>query len=152
MPTIRIIASLLLLTLCCTANAQVYQWKDKNGRTILSDTPPPSSIRSRVLDTPAPAPAGTAAPAKSLADKNAEFKQRQQEAANKAEQDAKENSALEERKTYCEDAKRQLAMLKSGERVFTREVSGERSYMDDTQRNQQIAVTQRYLDDNCKGL
>ena len=27
------------------ANAQTYQWKDSSGRTVISDTPPPASVR-----------------------------------------------------------------------------------------------------------
>ena len=29
-----------------TANAQTYQWKDSSGRTVISDTPPPASVRN----------------------------------------------------------------------------------------------------------
>jgi hypothetical protein len=131
------------------ASAQVYQWKDKNGRTIISDSPPPSGIKSRVL---APEASDAAAPQKSLADQEAEFRKRQQEAQARSDQDAKEKAANAQRKEYCDDARRQLALLKSGERIVTREISGERSFMDDEKRAQETATMQRLLDENCKGF
>lgn len=147
-------AGLLLLLFCCTATAQVYQWKDKSGRTILSDTPPPASVKSRVLDTGDTATSGTnnSNTSNSLADRDQAFRQRQQKASAKADQDAKEKAALQERQRYCEDARRQLALLKSGERIVQRDLNGERSYLDDEQRNLKAESTQRYLDSNCKDL
>ncbi len=37
---------LITLALCCSlAQAQTYRWVDHNGRTVISDTPPPGKIR-----------------------------------------------------------------------------------------------------------
>lgn len=149
MPTIKSAAGLLLLLFCAAASAQVYQWKDKNGHTIVSDSPPPPGIKSRTL---APEQNATTGNSKSTADQDMAFRKRQQEAQSRSEQDAKEKTANAQRKIYCEDAKRQLALLKSGERISTREASGERSFMDDDKRAQETTATQRYLDENCKNL
>lgn len=149
MPTIKSAAGLLLLLFCMAASAQVYQWKDKNGRTIISDSPPPSGVKSRTL---APETNNAASSQKSLADQDADFRKRQQEAQTRSEQEAKEKAANTQRKEYCDDARRQLALLKSGERISTREINGERSFMDDDKRAQETATMQRLLDENCKGF
>lgn len=142
-------AAALLLLFSMAASAQVYQWKDKNGRTIISDSPPPAGVKSRTL---APETSNAAGSQKSLADQDADFRKRQQEAQTRSEQETKEKAANTQRKEYCDDARRQLALLKSGERISTREINGERSFMDDDKRAQETATMQRLLDENCKGF
>lgn len=149
MQIIKSAAGLLLLLFCMSVAAQTYQWKDKSGRTIISDSPPPAGVKSRML---APESNNAADSQKSLADQDAEFRKRQQETQTRNEQDAKEKAANVQRKEYCDDARRQLALLKSGERIATREISGERSFMDDEKRAQETATMQRLLDENCKGF
>ena len=37
----------LCLALCCAGvQAQTYRWTDANGRTVISDTPPPGQVRN----------------------------------------------------------------------------------------------------------
>ena len=71
------VAALLATTL---ANAQIYQWKDENGKTVISDKPPIGAARtSRKIEAEAP-PAPSAAPQKTTADREMDFRKRQQEA------------------------------------------------------------------------
>ncbi|WP_190285758.1 DUF4124 domain-containing protein [Montanilutibacter psychrotolerans] len=53
-----------LLLAAGLAHAQVYKWKDANGRTIYSDTPPPNQVEAQQVRVPGaarrPAAAGTA--------------------------------------------------------------------------------------------
>jgi hypothetical protein len=64
----KLSAALLWLTLALVAaphaSAQLYQWKDQNGRTVFSDTPPPPNIPpGSIIKAPKPAPARAPAPA-----------------------------------------------------------------------------------------
>ena len=82
---------------------ETFQWKDSNGQTVVSDTPPPATAKGRrsigcakpnivadaAAESSAEAPKVSEAP-KSMAEKDLEFKKRQQEAKEKAEKQAKE--------------------------------------------------------------
>ncbi|MGE5385806.1 MAG: DUF4124 domain-containing protein [Betaproteobacteria bacterium] len=143
-----------------TANAQVYQWKDANGRTIISDTPPPGNIKpQKSLGTSVPtvatatnanAPAAKGATPQSTAEKDMDFKKRQQEGKEKAEKQAKEDAAAAERKDNCDRAKQAQATLESGQRITTANAKGERAYMDDTQRQQELERVRKIAADACK--
>lgn len=165
--TLFVILSLAGIAALSPVSAQVYQWKDANGRTVVSDTPPPGNARGAksvsggtaapLPQTPAAAtapasPAPGAAPAAPMttAEKDLEFKKRQQEAKEKAQQAAKEEAAAAERKANCERAKSAQATLESGVRVATMNAKGERSLMDDTQRQQELDRARKAVAESCK--
>lgn len=135
--------------------AQTYQWKDSSGRTIISDTPPPRNAReSRTLGT-APAPnigdtPKAANEAKSTAEKDAEFRKRQQDAKEKAEKAAKEQTAARERQDICERARRNLAALESDQSISMPNERGEAQVIDKTQRAQEIERAQKIVSEACK--
>jgi hypothetical protein len=95
-----------------TAHAQTYQWKDSSGRTIISDTPPPGSAKAaRAIGNAQPAvvkgDVAAEKPAdapKTAAEKDLEFKKRQQEAREKADKDAKEQKAAADKRENCDAA------------------------------------------------
>jgi len=81
------LALLLPLLIALPAQAQIYKWKDAQGRTVISDTPQPGAGKQVPVVRQAPAaaqdaaegePAAAAGP-KSWAEKDLEFRQRQQE-------------------------------------------------------------------------
>ena len=137
------------------ATAQTYQWKDSSGRTVVSDTPPPGTAKesARTIGGNAPKPTtATAKPAdapKTMAEKDLEFKKRQQESAEKAGKDAKEAAANAEKRDNCERAKKQLALLESGQRIATTDEKGERRIMEDAERAQEMARAQKFANESC---
>ncbi len=146
-------ALIAALLAAAPAQAQIYQYKDASGRTVISDRPPPGAAPARV--SPAAggeadnAPATGAPPQKSLADRDLDFKKRQQEqreAADKAQKKAADKAARDE---DCERARRQLQLLESGERLATRDAQGERVFVEDDQRTAEIARTRKYLSEAC---
>jgi len=140
------IAAMLASTL---ANAQIYQWKDANGKTVISDKPPVGNVRDeRKID--AKAPPASAPQQKSVADQEMDFRKRQQEMQDKSEKTKKEENAAAEKKDNCERTRRNLALLESGERLALRDESGERTIMDDAQREREIAKTRQILQSSCK--
>jgi hypothetical protein len=140
------VAALLAAT---AVNAQIYQWKDENGKTVISDKPPVGNVRQqqRIASEP---PATNAAAQKTAADKELEFRKRQKDAQESTEKANKEQAASADKKENCENARRYLQALESGERIAMRDDKGERYFLDDAQREQDIAKTRQAVQTNCK--
>ena len=139
----RFILAFATLLAVTSASAQIYQWKDENGKTVISDKPPVGHVRQqRKVESEAPAqPSNSAAiPAqRSLAEQEMAFKKRQKESQEKAAKSEKEQAASAEKQENCTNMRRQLSSLESGERIARRDDKGERYFLEDTQREQEIA-------------
>jgi hypothetical protein len=155
------------LALCAAAaHAQQYKWKDARGRTVYGDVPPAgveaTPVKS-VMATPiAPAaakPAGAAPGAKAgakdakpltPAEKEMEFRRRVKEAQEAAAKQAKEDQVKRESQENCELAREQERTLASGQRISRVDAKGERYYMDDAQRSQELAKARSSVSQWCK--
>jgi len=145
------------------ARAETYIWKDSNGKTIISDTPAPGvrkekpapSVQSGYAPPPekqiAEKPEKEAAEApKTLADKNLEFKKRQQEAKEKTDKAAKEQAMAAQKRDNCERARRNVAALETQQPVASLNDKGERVIMDADQRYQEMERSRRIMEESCK--
>lgn len=138
--------------------AQTYQWKDSSGKTVISDTPPPANAANRrSIGTSQPSvisekPTEKAADApKTTAEKDLDFKKRQQENKEKAEKQAKEQAAEADRAENCERAKKNLAILENNQPVAVGGYdSGQPRYVDTQQRQQELERTRRIIAESCK--
>ncbi|MFC7517478.1 DUF4124 domain-containing protein [Herbaspirillum sp. GCM10030257] len=152
------VAALICMGFAGAAHAQ-YVWLDDRGVKQFSDMPPPSSIpASRILkqpgsSTPAAAPAeSVGSEAKSqmtTAEKNAEFRKRQTERAEKERKAAEEAKIASEKARNCERAQEYYRALESGERISRTDKNGERSFLSDEQRAKEVRESRRVLDE-CK--
>jgi hypothetical protein len=138
------------------AFAQAYQWKDSSGRTIISDTPPPATARDKKTVGTSPPPAigsgGAAAPAdgpKTTAEKDMEFKKRQQEARDKSDKEAKEAAAAQQKRENCDRARSQLAALESGRRMVVPDGKGGEVFLEDDARNAEMERARKIIADSC---
>ncbi len=137
------------------AQAETCQWKDGAGRTVISDQPPPGNARDVRCGggsagvAPAPA-APPAAAAKTTAEKDLDFKKRQQDGKEKSDKAAKDEMAAANRKENCENAQRQLQILESGQRMATVDAAGERRILEDSERQAEAERARRAVADNCK--
>ena len=131
------------------SHAQIYQWKDANGKTVISDKPPTGNVRDEKKIEGKSSPPG-ATPQKTLADREMDYRKRQQATQEHAEKTKKEESAAAEKKDSCERVRRNLELLESGERVAVRDDKGERSFMDDEQRGREIAKARQTIQSTCK--
>ena len=145
----RIAFTVAVLLTVATANAEIYQWKDKNGKTIISDQPPTGNVVEQ-KNISSDSPASNAATPKSASDRELEFRKRQKESQENAEKAQKEQATAVEKQGNCANARRYLATLESGERVALRDDKGERYFMDDAQREQETAKAKQALQTNCK--
>lgn len=157
----------IALAVCAgVANAQQYKWKDSRGRTVYGDVPP-AGVQATPLKsvTVQPAAAAAAAPAageagakaaakpsKPLtpAEQELEFRRRVKEAQEAAAKQAKEDETERDRRQNCELAREQERTLASGQRVSRVDEKGERYYVDDAQRAQELAQARRSISEWCK--
>lgn len=165
-----IAASLAALTLATSAFAQ-YIWLDENGLKQYSDQPPPTSVPlDHILKQPPQAPrtqgpAGSAPVANketrtegpkteaaapmTAAEKNAEFNKRRMEQAEKDKKAAEQAKAASDKAKNCERTRTYNQNLANGERVYHINKNGEREYLSDDQRAQEMKENKRHLDE-CK--
>lgn len=139
------------------ALAQQYKWVDKDGRVRYGDVPPPG-LKAKPLRapsgpaTPAPSAGAQEAGKKPLtpAEQEAEFRKRRLEAQKAQEKQAKAAEEEKARRENCSNARQQLAALEGGQRIVSVDPSsGERSFLDDTQRAGEIAKARRAVSEWC---
>jgi hypothetical protein len=161
----RIVAVLALSSLATAAMAQ-YVWLDEKGVKQYSDMPPPVSVpKSRILkgagsmsQPPArtePAPASgqndnagadtsKTAPT-TTAEKNADFLKRRAEQAEKEKKDAQQAKLAADNAKNCERVRDYNRALESGERIARRDKNGERAFLSDEERAQEVRDSKRIL-------
>ena len=166
------------LLLAGNASAQLYQWRDTNGRVVYSDAPPPPNIppgsiiktpkgRSAAASAPAPttaaavdsgkpgatASAGASASStsakasgpKTVAEREAEYKKRQAESAEKAQKDEQTAAADQRREEQCKGMRQGMAALESGQRVRRFNDKGEPYFVDDAERGRELEKMRKDL-------
>jgi hypothetical protein len=152
---------LLALAFAGAAQAQNYKWIDKDGKTRYGDTPP-AGVKATALrgpaSGPAPAPAAAAPGAASkdakkgpltYAEKEQEYRKRQEQAGKDREKAEQERQAKAEQADGCRSTRESLRELQSGERIARTNAAGERYYVEDSQRAQEIARAQQLLKQHC---
>ena len=147
----RFSASALLILMSCSAHAGLHKWVDDEGRVHYSDSVPAGvtstdkvrSIGGEPADTSAPAPA------KSLAEREAELKKSKQEKEQAEQKKAKQEAYDTARKESCQAAKDNIRMLEEGGRIQTYDADGNRSILNDEGRAQQMEKAQNVMKDSC---
>lgn len=142
----RVLVAGFGLFFALSATAQVYQWKDADGKSILSDVPPPGVKAKQISKTPSAEPEKVAKPGTDGAKRNGNENKAdpEKEKTDKAAAE-KQQSALNE---YCESATRNLTQLESGRRISSVNAKGEPYIMDDTQRAAEAAKVRRSMLEN----
>ena len=156
------ILSLIVLALLATTSAycEVYKWVDPDGTVHYSDQPAPGTIKEEQTlgiksgtsgteapgtEKAAPKPAGP----KTYIEEGVEFRKRQVEAEAKRAKDEKALAEAKEAQQNCERARSSMQSLQTGQRVTVYDEKGERAYLDDNARPQEIANTQKAVDFWC---
>ncbi|MDR2625950.1 MAG: DUF4124 domain-containing protein [Zoogloeaceae bacterium] len=130
-----------------TAQAEVYKWKDAQGRTIISDTPQPgkkgAAVPSATIDP------SDSSSVKALDDQDMEFKKRQEEREAAEKKQNEEAAAAAKKAENCDRSRRNLEMLESGARISQQNEKGEREFINDQQRQNEIDRIRRNMQENC---
>jgi Domain of unknown function (DUF4124) len=160
----------LLLALPSLGNAEIYKWKDKNGTTRYSDTPPPSNIKQEAIGSKKLAKPAAQVPAAPVANEQpssevkeaakdsppvpgsadeeaAALRQRNAEAEKNNKQE-KETEA-QRKAENCKVAKARYETFKQGGRVYKINEKGEREYMGDKDLQEGKAQAQQEINENC---
>ncbi|MDR1423748.1 MAG: DUF4124 domain-containing protein [Azoarcus sp.] len=165
------LALLVFALAALPANAEIYTWKDKDGKPHFADIPP-TGINAQPVgktfapppateagDAPAPAAEGEAAtpasdipkaaPAKTRAERDLEFRQ-QRAAAAEAQTKAEKDAAHAARRAQdCERAKNQRAALINGQRAARPTENGGRVFLTQEERTAEISRVQEMIDAFC---
>ncbi len=163
---------------CClllplAAQAQ-WQWIDKSGKPVFSDTAPPPDIPEKNIlrrgnlppprpnpgvvnlgaddkaPSAAPAAAAPAPEAKPRVDKELDEKVKKAEEEEKAKKAAEEQRVAKARAENCSRARQAKATYDSGIRVARLNAQGEREIVDDNIRAQETKRLQAVIDSDCK--
>ena len=155
---LKSLSFLVLATCSLGVNAQVYTWKDANGRTHFSDRPPieaqakttrGSGSRPAPEESAASEPKANASGPRTWEDQDREFRERrakQAEEQSKAQEEAKVKA---EKARYCDSLKRNLAMVERGGRVAQPTAGGEAQIMSDEQLNAEASRLRSQIAKDC---
>ena len=174
--SIRFVALVVGLVAALSASAQIYQWKDKDGKTHFSDMPPPNQpgVRVQTLERASPPatvaepepdetetegeggaePGATPAPASvqeksQTGQRDEEFRKRRAAAAEAREKAEKDAADTAQRRQDCLRARGQYAALNSGQRIFLPTEGGDRRVLSDGERAAEIARTEELIEAFC---
>ena len=161
------VAAAFLVAYALPAAAQ-WAWRDETGRTVYSDRPPPASVKSeQILRQPSAQSFGTPSPAnapapdaksdgkdapkgpKTLAEREMEFRKRQQESAEAEKKQSEEQARNEQRAAECERMRGYLKALEDGQRIARTDAQGNREYIDDAQRAREVTRVRDGLSRSC---
>jgi hypothetical protein len=148
----KFVLLLILAAAVPFASAQAYKWKDAAGRVQYSDTPPPPGAKEvqQLRKTPPAASGNTSSAAKSIGERDADFRKRLVE---QQEDQAKQAKAAEDeqvRARNCNQSKGQLAALDAGGRMVQLNAQGERIALDDAERARAREDTLKAIETWCK--
>ncbi|MDO8331065.1 MAG: DUF4124 domain-containing protein [Fluviicoccus sp.] len=134
---------LAMLLPAAPAVAEIYQWKDADGKVHFTDQPPANQKSNTVnirtaptSDAPAAAPAATATESPLERQKKL-LKVMDEERAAKAEKDKKASGERQKRQMDCARLKDQQRQFAQGGRYYTVDSKGERIYKNDDEIAQQ---------------
>jgi hypothetical protein len=140
-----------LLLVCFNAHAGLNKWVDADGKVHYSDSPPPDvttqSVRNISGKEQADAPVSYSP--KSVAEREAEYKKAKQEKEEASKKKIEQEANAEAKKQSCAAARENLRVLESGIRVSTQDENGERTYLDDSAREQRIEEANKAISSNC---
>lgn len=150
----QMLTGCVLLLAAGAAAGQVLECVDAKGNKTVAQFCPPGTVKENKLMKggagPGPSSSGTAAPAKSLSERDAEFNKRaldRREAEAKAD---KEKAESREAEQNCSAARAQLRALQDGQRISrTDPKTGERIVLEDKDRPAEIAAAQKAADQWC---
>ena len=128
------------------AQADAYKWTDKSGRVHYSDRPP-SDAAKPVAGTGASQ--DTSQAIKALAEKEQDFRKRQEEAAEAREKADKEAEQARIKLQNCENARKQMSQLQGSNRLYTTAPDGSKQYMNTADRLQAMDIAQQAINKFC---
>lgn len=148
------LAALLALTACialpAAVSAEVYSWKDANGKVHYGSQPPAGQAEARKLAAPPPPTADQETAQKAAAERQMSEREKQQKSQEAAQKGQQDQAQARDREANCRQARANLAVLESGELRFTVNDRGERVGMEGAALNTELARARAAVDSWCK--
>jgi hypothetical protein len=147
----KILTGCVMLLAAGTTTAQVMECVDAKGNKSVAQFCPPGTVKENKLMKGGAGPGPVAAPpAKTLSERDAEFKKRTLDRQDAEAKAAKEKSDARDTERNCLDSRAQLRALQDGQRISrTDPRTGERIVLEDSDRPAEIAAAQRSVDQWC---
>ena len=143
----QLLACLLCAAIAAPAFAALYKWTDAQGRTVDSDQPPSTTVKTEQVRAPPP-PANPNA-AKELAQRQADYQKRQKDTADAAAKGDKDRADAAKQAEICAQAKGQLRQLSENQILIYRyNEKGEREVMDQDAIGRERAKINTFLREN----
>ena len=142
---------MILVLLSGTVYGQMYKCVGPSGKVEYASVCPSGTRQENIGIRNAPGAATPAAPQKSVAERDADFRKRQMEKQDATAKQEKKSAEDEQRQRSCDNARSYLASLQSGARISrTDPKTGERVFLEDNDYAREIGDAQRAVDANCK--
>jgi hypothetical protein len=155
----RTLVLLIGLVFAGAAQAQIKCWTGADGKRACGDTPPPGAkvTTVKVPSSPSPSAPASASPAAkdakkgplTPAEREQEYRKRQDEAQKTAAKDAEEKKDADTKRENCARARESLGILEAGGRIARTDAKGERYFLDDAQREQETAKARQLVQQSC---
>ena len=150
----KIIIACVMMLAPLAVHAQLVKCVGKDGKVEYA-VQCPTGVKEQqtgIRNTKEGPASSSKAPAqKSTAEREADFRKRQTDQQATATKKEEESKDAEARKANCENARSHLAALDSGQRIVRNDpVTGERSYLDDKEREKAVVEARRSVDGWCK--
>lgn len=155
-----------LAAVCATLPAQAqWKWKDASGQMHVSDLPPPRDVPAKDILTrpeaaqrrapaPAPAPASAAgsgvAEGKAAVDPELEARRKRADQEQTAKSRADDEKVAAQKADNCQRARSNASTLESGVRVVRANDKGEREFLDDKTRADELARARQVIASDCR--
>jgi hypothetical protein len=152
---VRIAIALLVFLAPFAAHAQLMKCVGSDGRVeYAAECPPDTKGQQTGIPTTREGPSSSGAPAgkqKSLAESEADFRKRQTEGAESRQKTEAKAAEAAQRREACDRAQTYLRSLQEGQRIARVDPkTGERVYLEDSDRTAEIARARSVADSNCK--
>lgn len=155
---------IMLLMPMSGQTADVYKWKDAEGKIRYSDTPPSGktpyellsgkkapATRAPVSEEGASTSSASAKDVKPTADKELDARKRKAEADNVEKKAQEKLEQQKVREQNCSTAKSNLMNYKQGGRLYRIDEKGERQYMDDKDLAAALEKANKEVEQWCGG-
>ena len=154
MPDPAIGRALALLAVIATLPAvaqTMYKWVDEKGVTHFSESPPPDAKlekkATKVTPKVVPPSGGGAYDPNAWKNREAEAKKR---SVDRGQQEQAEAKDAAKRAEQCDRARARVAFLKDVNVLFRTNPDGTRTYLEDKQREAEIAQAQQVVNETCR--
>jgi Domain of unknown function (DUF4124) len=151
------LAIALLAASSLTLAEDVYKWVDKEGNVHYSDLPPSAveakklvkKTKDAVTPPSAAAQPGQSKPAATFADKELEFRKRKVEAEDAEKKQQLAKAEAKKKEDHCRSLHGNLRTLQEQGRVYRYNDKGEKTFLEDKERKQELAAVEGEIREHC---